>query len=124
MQTLSNEISFLDSNLQHRILQLASWPPLSELLLDTAPQVTRICALLARKPSVGMLIPIMLNMPPQTTYPLLRKLYDKGYICALGGTAMAEQTARPRAEPAKNPELPAATSSFLGKVWQRLTSRK
>ncbi|CAN5398643.1 hypothetical protein BH10PSE16_BH10PSE16_42500 [soil metagenome] len=124
MQTLSNEVSFLDSNLQYKILQLASWPPLSELLLDTAPQMTRICALLARKPSAGMLIPVMLDMTPQTTYPLLGTLYAKGHICVAGGAATVEQNAPPNVELVKNPEPPAATSSFLSKVWQRLTDRK
>lgn len=124
MQTLSNKSSFLENNLQFSILQLASWPALPDLLQETAPHLTRICALLARKPSVGMLIPVMLDMPPQVTYSLLDTLYAKGHICPVGGAVAQEQVAFLKAEPAQRPELPAATASFLGKVWHRLTDRK
>lgn len=125
MQTLSDKSSFLERNLQFSVLQLASWPSLPDLLLETAPHVTRICALLARKPSVGMLIPVMLDMPPQVTYSLLDTLYAKGHICPVGAAGVSEQTVRLKAdEPVQNPELSAATASFLGKVWLRLMDRK
>lgn len=125
MQTFSNQDSFLERKLQFSVLQLASWPPLSDLLLDeTAPHVTRICALLARKPSVGMLIPVMLDIPSQVAYSLLDTLYVKGHICPVGGIVAPEQAAFSKAEPVQNPALPAGTASFLGKVWQRLIDRK
>jgi hypothetical protein len=124
MQTLSDKSSFLERNLQFSVLQLASWPSLPDLLLETAPHVTRICALLARKPSVGMLIPVMLDMPPHMTYSLLDTLYAKGHICSVGGVIASEQVAQLKAEPVPGPELPAATASFLGKVWHRLMDRK
>lgn len=124
MQTLSDKSSFLERNLQFSVLQLASWPSLPDLLLETAPHVTRICALLARKPSVGMLIPVMLDMPPQVTYSLLDNLYAKGHIFPVGGMAAPEQAALLKAEPVQSPELPTATASFLGKVWHRLMDRK
>ena len=119
MQTLSDKSSFLERNLQFSVLQLASWPSLPDLLLETAPHVTRICALLARKPSVGMLIPVMLDMSPQVTYSLLDSLYAKGHICPVGHGA-AEKAPALKVDPVDSPKLPAATASFLGKVWQRL----
>lgn len=125
MQIRSDKSSFLEHNLQFSVLQLASWPSLPDLLLETAPHVTRICALLARKPSVGMLIPAMLDMPPQATYSLLDSLYAKGHICPVGGgVVMTEQAVPAKAEPAQSLELPVATASFLHKVWQCLMDRK
>lgn len=126
MQILSDKSSFLERNLQFSVLQLASWPSLPDLLSDAAPHITRICALLARKPSVGMLIPVMLDMPPQVTYSLLDKLYAQGHICPVGGVAEPEQAqaALSKAEPAKSPQLPAATVSFLDKVWLRLMDKR
>ena len=124
MQTLSGKSSFLDHNLQFSILQLTSWPALPDLLQETAPHLTRICALLARKPSVGMLIPVMLDMSPQITYSLLDALYVKGHICPFGGVVTSEQAVLPQAEFAKGFETPPAAASFLSKVWQRLMDGK
>jgi len=124
MQILANKSSFLEKNLQLSLLQLTSWPGLSELLQDTAPNLTRICALLARKPSVGMLIPAMLDMQPQVAYALLENLYAKGHISPIGAVFTVEQAVLPKSEPVSSPEIPAATASFLGKVWLRLMDRK
>lgn len=124
MQTLANKSSFLEQNLQLSLLQLISWPGLPDLLQDTAPNLTRICALLARKPSVGMLIPAMLDMQPQVAYALLENLYAKGHISPVGTVLTAEQAASPKSQTAPGAELPAATVSFLGKVWSRLMERK
>ena len=124
MQTLANKPSFLEQNLQLSLLQLTSWPGLSELLQDTAPNLTRICALLARKPSVGMLIPAMLDMQPQVAYALLENLYAKGHISPVGAVLTSEQAALPKSGPVSSPELPAATASFLSKVWSCLMDRK
>lgn len=124
MQTLANKSSFLEQNLQLSLLQLTSWPSLSELLQDTAPNLTRICALLARKPSVGMLIPAMLDMQPQVAYALLENLYAKGHISPVGAVLTPEQAVLPKSGPVSSPALPTATASFLGKVWLRLMDRK
>jgi hypothetical protein len=124
MQTLANKSSFLEQNLQLSLLQLTSWPGLPDLLQDTAPSLTRICALLARKPSVGMLIPAMLDMQPQVAYELLETLYAKGHISPVGAVLTPEQADSPRPDSVSSPELPAATASFLGKIWLRLMDRK
>lgn len=63
-----------------QVLHLASWPPLSQQWHDTAPHITRICALLARRPSVGMLIPVMLDIPPHIAHSLLEALHANGHI--------------------------------------------
>lgn len=124
MQTLSDRSSFLERNLKFSVLHLASWPPLPDLLHDTAPHVTRICALLARKPSVGMLIPVMLDMPPQVTYPLLDRLYAKGHIYPVSGVMDAGPAALSKADHEHQLPLPHATVSFLDKVWLRLMDAK
>ena len=120
-----NKSSSLERNLQFSVLHFVSWPPLPELLLETAPNMTRICALLARKPSTGMLIPVILDMPAPITYSLLDTLYDKGHIRTMGDAAPLSAPASHIAEPVKAPEdLPIATASFISKAWQRLMDRK
>lgn len=66
--------------ISNQVLHLASWPPLSRQWHDTAPHITRICALLARRPSVGALIPVMLDIPPHIVRSLLEALHANGHI--------------------------------------------
>lgn len=67
-------------NISNQVLHLASWPPLSMQWHDMAHHMTRICALLARRPSVGMLIPVMLDIPPHIAHSLLEALHANGHI--------------------------------------------
>jgi len=66
--------------ISNQVLHLASWPPLSKQWHDTAPHITRICALLARRPSVGTLIPVLLDIPPHIAHSLLEALHASGHI--------------------------------------------
>lgn len=107
-------------DLQFTIWVLISWPPLFDLIhQEGSPHIIRICALLARRPSAGQLIPIVLQIPPEVTYPLLSFLYAEGHICSINALQKQEQAALPEAEP----EMPAETGSFLSKVWQRLLDK-
>ena len=112
------------SRLNSQVLHLASWPSLHQLLQETTPHMTRICALLARRPSVGMLIPLMLDMPPHIAYSLLETLHADGHIY-LAGTLPVAQAGLSSAEPVPHQE-PATvqTLSFLARLWQRLISAK
>ena len=83
------------------------------------PDVTRICALLARRPSVGMLIPVLLHMPPPVAYSLLEMLYAGGHIYADRKRVSVEPSLFGR-ESADNHE-PDVTS-FISRLWKRLTS--
>lgn len=83
------------------------------------PDVARICALLARRPSVGMFIPVLLHMPPPVVYSLLETLYAGGYIYA-DRTLVPAEAALYCAEFVDNHEP--AIISFLSKLWKRLTS--
>lgn len=99
---------------------LISWPPLCDLTHhEDSAHIIRICALLARRPSAGQLIPLVLHIPPETTYRLLSFLYAEGYICSLNDFQKQEQLDQLEAEP----EMPADTASFLGKIWQKLLDK-
>lgn len=109
--------------LNTQVLYLVSWPSLQHLLGSGAPQIARICALLARRPTVGMLIPVILNLPHHIAHPLLETLYADGYIRLAGAAAVPSAPApAPKAEPAPSQE-PAADFSFLAKLWQHLISK-
>lgn len=124
MLELSGRPSFRELNLQFSVLRLISWPELPDLLLDTAPHVTRICALLARRPSVGMLIPVMLDIPQNVAYALLETLYVNGHISPVGAVLAAEHPVGLKTDQEKLPETCAKTVSFLSKVWHRLTEKR
>ena len=113
-------IETLNSRLSSQVLHLASWPPLHQLLQDSAPHTARICALLARRPSVGMLIPLMLGMPTDIAYPLLEKLHANGHIYLVSALP-CDQPSLLSAESVQFHELLPVTS-FLARLWQRLIS--
>lgn len=107
--------------LNYQVLHLVSWPSVGQLLDETAADITRICALLARRPSVGILIPVMLDLSPQLTFSLLKALYESGNICPVVVPDPGEP-GLPGAEPAPGREAVVATS-FIGKIWQRLMEK-
>lgn len=107
------------NSLNTQILHLVSWPSLHLLLGSSAPQITRICALLARRPSVGMLIPVILNLPPHIVHPLLETLHTKGYIRSTCSIVLSEPSPQPKIELAPTSEL-----SFLDSLWQHLVHNK
>jgi hypothetical protein len=113
-------IKALKSEINYQVLHLASWPPLSHLLHETAPHMTRICALLARRPSVGILIPVMLNIPPSVAHSLLETLHANGHIYLAG--AEPPDLVEPGAESVQSHES-TASSTFLAKLWQHLINK-
>lgn len=76
------------------VWHLASWPPTSLLLQDSGLHLARICALLARRPSVGMAIPV------QTAHFLLETLQACGHIYS-ADTLASDQDLLSGAEPAE-----------------------
>ena len=112
----------------NKVLHLTSWPPLEQFLQETAQPIARICALLARRPSVGMFIPVILDMPSEIIYPLLQMLYEKGHIrqevvSRANESHAAATVPREETETAKSARSPAATEtlSFFELLWRRLT---
>ena len=109
------------SEINYQVLHLASWPPLAHLLHDSAPHMTRICALLARRPSVGILIPVMLNIPPPIAQSLLETLHARGHIYP--ASAASSDLVLPCTASVQGHES-AVNSSFLSKLWQHLIDEK
>jgi hypothetical protein len=112
-------VKILADCIKGQVLHLSSWPSLQKLSQEAVPDVTRICALLARRPSVGMLIPVLLHMPAPAAYELLETLYVSGHIY----TDKTPETAEPAsfsAESGGNHEPDAI--SFISRLWKRLTS--
>lgn len=112
-------IKTLSECINNRVLYLSSWPSLANLSQEAVPDVARICALLARRPSVGMLVPVLLRMPAPVAYSLLETLYTGGYIYA-DRTLEPAEAALFDAESADSHEP--AVISFLARLWKRLTS--
>lgn len=119
MPTLRN-----NSPVQFNVLHLVCWPALSELRPEAAQDVARLCALLARRPSAGMLVPTLLNMPPQIAYALMDTLLAQGHIRP-ATTAEHRQRSGASALPAGSSAVQASaeSASFLVKLWQRLSAR-
>ena len=112
--------SFSGFDQQSTVWVLVSWPPLGSLFAqENAPSIIRICALLARRPSAGKLIPVMLHIPSEVIYPLLTFLYVGGYIYPIGEDIPSEKIAHPKVDS----EISAETASFLTKTWHKLISK-
>jgi hypothetical protein len=105
--------------ISNQVLHLAAWPPLSKQWHDAAPHMTRICALLARRPSVGALIPVMLDIPPHIVHSLLEALHASGHIYP-AAALLTDQALLSRAEPVPVQTHESAGASFLSRLWQRL----
>lgn len=75
--------------LEHVLLRLQRWPNLSRMPAEADLRITaRVCALLARQPTVGFFIPRLLNLPRDEVAPVLAVLQRQGVIEAarLSGT--------------------------------------
>lgn len=123
--------------LGHDLVALNTWPNLPRLPEELLAPVARVCALLWRKPTVGYLIPRVLQLPAHQAFTLLKVLQAFGHVTAPGlsvAPGMEATPARPPHEGARGESgLPAGddwqaantlqldAGSFIGKLWQRLT---
>jgi len=127
MYPSAQTLPFLTQNLQFRVLQLVSWPAVPQMAHDSAPDVARICALLARKPSTGMLIPALLGLPHDVAYALLDQLYAQGHIRAAAAaptetSSLRRRRAAPRSGGASTQRAPLANwTNFWGVTANRLS---
>lgn len=64
----------------HALLQLQHWPNVTQLPEELVEPVTRICALLWRKPTVGYLVSRVLDLPPDRTAHVVRVLQMFGHV--------------------------------------------
>jgi hypothetical protein len=108
---------------RHDLLQLLSWPDLPGLPDELLAPVTRICALLWRKPTVAYLVPRILQLAPESVFPLVRVLEEFGHVAAVHGApreaALQPIAARAEHAPAA-PEAAPAAPPMLARLWQRL----
>lgn len=110
---------------QHSVIYLVSWPPLTLFPIDDTPHVSRICAMLARRPSTVMFIGHRLDIPFQYVCDLLDKLHLQGHIATCKRVfADNPEVISTEPEPLLTEEKPSAAASFLSKFWRRLLTKK
>lgn len=110
--------------LDRALLTLVAWPNLARMPRQDVPELSRICALLSWKPTVGFLVPRTLGLPQQRVQQLLGQLHAAGFL----GAGASASAGLPGLEP-ETAQLPvpdpgeATARAFIGRLWQRLTSR-
>jgi len=110
------------------VVRLYSWPALSDFGPDLVPDVARVCALLAIRPTGVPLLPVLLGMSRERANFIVETLYGEGYLDAddasddhEGATALA---ASQKSELQIESQNSSASSGFLGRLWQRLVGVK
>lgn len=109
------------------LVYLTSWPDLTSVPENIAPSVARVCALLSHKPTVGFLVPKVLDLAEDETRRILQMLQHLGHVRVLQRKTAAESPIE-MAAAAEGAALAAETGRgqqhlFLGKLWKRLLSR-
>ena len=115
------------------LFQLVSWPHLNRLPDELVEPVTRICALLWRKPTVGFLVSRVLLIPAPQTLAVLALLREQGHVVSprsgqrpAGASAVGSPSTQFHDSAAEYPpDAPAphagsAKPSIVGKLWRRL----
>ncbi|GAA6142562.1 hypothetical protein [Hydrogenophaga sp. 5NK40-0174] len=122
---------------QYSVVRLYSWPELPEIQAELVPDVARVCALLAIRPTGATLIPRLLNIPRERVNHIIELLYLHGHL-ADGAPRTREEMEKASAALAEiantNPqplmELPDGfdahetaqpARSLIGRLWGRLT---
>jgi hypothetical protein len=110
------------------LVQLVSWPNITRLPDELAAPVTRICALLWRKPTVGYLVVRMLDLTPERAGVLLRALRAFGHVQWTESTGDGSSDERPSGIPESQLEVAAPASGraagdlrLISRLWLRLT---
>lgn len=99
-----------------RMLHLVAWPQLARMPESEQPTAARLCALLARRPTAGSLVPVLLGRPRAEVFTLISRLRQSGHLLVGGehGTHEAHDSPPPAAEAAH------AAESLLEPLWRRL----
>lgn len=117
-----------DPFLSCHLLELASWPNLTRLPPEIAGPTARVCALLWRKRTAGLLVARVLNLPSDEVQLLLQVLRRFGHVRPARALDIRPETRVCEALPAsESPEAveaprPLRPDSLLSKFWQRLTA--
>jgi hypothetical protein len=105
-------------SLDRALLQLSSWPRLTQLPAEADHEMlARVCALLACKPTVGFLVPRILDAPVERVQRSLEALYRDGHVRLVAGAAGVSATSGASSDLMS---LPSRQASFLRRLWQRL----
>ena len=105
---------------QH-LIQLLAWPNLSRLPGEFVVPVTRICALLWRKPTVGFLVARVLEVPQHETAALLEVMQEFGHVALLRQNIQPVEATVPEQDGRLPPESPSGAGvSLVRKLWLRL----
>lgn len=109
-----------DGNLDaHSLLHLKSWPNLTRLPEELIEPVTRICALLWRKPTVGYLVARVLDLHTDEVMHVVRALQTFGHVSRPLAVADMSQSATGAGD-AETPVPGPGTATIASRFLQRL----
>jgi hypothetical protein len=105
------------------LLHLESWPNLTRLPEELLEPVTRICALLWRKPTVSFLVARVLGLPPDQCTHVLRALQMFGHVSSPmpAGELLSGSCPDTQPDEAAMASTASTPESIVSKLWQRLT---
>ena len=109
---------------QYSVLKLYSWPELSRVPSDLVLDASRVCALLAVRPTGAPLIARLLDLPRERVAHIVELLHLYGH---LDGSAMdvrpVEKEEQATLDLIADP-TPTKSPTLLGRLWQKLSGRR
>ena len=113
--------------IQYSVLRLHSWPSLTDIDVTLAPDMARMCALLAIRPSSAMLLPRLLGISHERASQLMKMLLVQGHLDNVDPAEV--EPVSTSSEPVPMPDEPRSklanpASRLLGRLWDRLTRTK
>ena len=109
--------SSMQLGIKYNIVRLFSWPDLPQIDAELIPDVARICALLAIRPTSAMLIPVLVGVTRERAEHIVEMLHVQGHLDQDAGIAFKTSTALESVPP---PQEPNPTNKLLGRLWERL----
>ncbi|WP_157991603.1 hypothetical protein [Caldimonas tepidiphila] len=104
-----------------QLLELVSWPNLTELPPQLNRRLVPVCALLWRKRTAGLLVARVLDLPDDETLTLLAALRRLGHVRPLEqGAALPEDV--PLAAGESPPPQRRCSDTLAGRLWRHLTA--
>lgn len=112
---------------QFAVLQLRSWPDLRHVSDDLLPDVLRICALLAFRPTGAPLIHRLVDIPRERALHIVDMLYLHGNLgdgAASSLKAKTERLTTTTAEAGSTGEPSSTVANFLDRFLKKLMSNE
>ena len=103
--------------IKYNILRLFSWPDLPRIDAELIPDVARICALLAIRPTSAMFLPVLVGIPRERAEHIVEMLHVQGHLDPAAGITSNMASAL---ESVPAPQAPNPTNKLLGRLWERL----